>query len=186
MMSVIFIYYIGGSGLAGNRRCNLNLFESRRALFSTGTNFLIVPGDNEWNECYDYDITSNTSPMREVWRDLFARNDAFTAFSRDFPGGGRPTIQRKTTPNAFGDSNPEIFFFKREGIIFFGLNQVSRNSYIGNNANNGYDINAEWVEEQLAANGCSINSIVLVSQTFPSQGEIGSFPNFDNSAVIKV
>ena len=34
-----------GASLAGNNRCNPYLFESRRALFSEATNFLIVPGD---------------------------------------------------------------------------------------------------------------------------------------------
>ena len=35
----------GGGNLAGNNRCNPYLFESRRALFSEATNFLIIPGD---------------------------------------------------------------------------------------------------------------------------------------------
>ena len=49
---------------------------------------------NDWNECRDYDVTSNESPLREVWRDKFARNLPFTSFSRPFPGSGiTPTIQ---------------------------------------------------------------------------------------------
>jgi hypothetical protein len=35
----------GGANLAENNRCNPYLFESRRALFSEATNFLVVPGD---------------------------------------------------------------------------------------------------------------------------------------------
>jgi len=71
---------------------------------------LIGPGDNDWNECFGYDITSNADPIREVWRKMFAEvnTSPFNQFTSDFPqtfgfnGADRPVINRK-------DFNPEIF-----------------------------------------------------------------------------
>ena len=105
--------------------------------------------------------------MREVWRDKFARNLPFTSFSRPFPGSGgvTPTIQRKTTPNAFGDINPEIFYFEYNNVAFVGPNIMSGDTYATNTGHT--DINAEWVDEMLP-NDCSIKSIVIFSHKYPN------------------
>ena len=110
-------------------------------------------------------MTSNESPLREVWRDIFARNLPFTSFSRPFPGSGiTPTIQRKTTPNAFGDSNPEIFYFEYDNVAFFGANLMDGDMYATTGPT---DINAEFVVEMLPSD-CSVNSIVIFSHKYPN------------------
>ena len=160
----VFFINSAGAGPASNKRCNEFSFAARRDLFSDSTNFLLVPGDNDWNECCTYDINSNTDPLREVWRDYFARNTAFYQFSSDFPatagfpGGSKPTVERKE-PN-----NPEIYYFEHNQIAVFGLNRVARDSYISDVAPT--DFNADWVEEKLALDtSCELESIVFIAQT---------------------
>jgi len=159
-----FIVHAGdmlkGGNVGTSKRCTNSAYKSRKELFNSSTNFLIVPGDNDWNECYGYDLYSNTDPVRELWRGHFADiSSPFNQFSTDFPGGGRPYIHRKP-------GNPEMFFFEHNKIAFFGLNRVSpsRISYISDIA--PVDLNAEWVEERLNMdhNTCSYESIVILAQ----------------------
>ena len=64
--------------------------------FNNSTDFLLIPGDNDWSECYGYNTTNNTDSTRELWRSYFATETSpFNQFSSDFPGDGRPTIYRQ-------------------------------------------------------------------------------------------
>lgn len=148
----------GGPNVGLNTRCTKYSFASRRDLFNLGTNFLIVPGDNEWNECYGYDESSNTDPVKEMWRKHFAaERSPFNKFSKDFPGGGRPAIYRH-------DDNPEIFYFNHNRVAFFGLNQVDRSDTAP------VDANEEWVKDRLSLDtNCELESIVILSQTWPKR-----------------
>ena len=50
-----------GDGNGGSRRCQESSYMSRRALFGNLDNFLLSPGDNEWNEVCDnvlYNLSS--------------------------------------------------------------------------------------------------------------------------------
>lgn len=169
--------FIRGSGPASNTRCTSYSFESRKNLFSDyGTNFLPVPGDNDWNECYGYDINSNTDPMRELWRDNFAAESSpFHQFTRDFPEGGggsdddgssRPTIYRQ-------DGNPENYFFSHNNVAFFGINRPDGRSYISNKA--PVDTNEAWVEHRLGldssseSSSCTFKSIVIIAHSWPKE-----------------
>ena len=149
-----------GGELAANTRCNPYLFEGRRQLFQQAHNLLIVPGDNEWNECSDYDINSNTSPSRGEWRDKFT-TAPFDAFTKPFPDGTFPNIIRKTGQYAdadTGDENPEIYYFEYDKIAFLGLNRVARQSYISDIA--AKDYNEEWAREMLSSDeNCSLQSV---------------------------
>jgi len=149
-----------GGNVGESKRCTSYAYNSRKDLFNNATNFLVVPGDNDWNECYGYDLYSNTDPTRELWRATFSDvTSPFNQFRADFPGGGRPFIYRKS-------GNPEMFFFEHNAIAFFGLNRVSfkRISYISDIAT--VDLNAEWIEERLSLDigTCSYESIVILAQ----------------------
>ena len=150
----------GGGSLASSKRCNPYMFETRRQLFQQAHNLLIVPGDNDWNECSDYRIDENTSPSRGEWRDKFT-TAPFDAFTKAFPDGTFPTIVRKTGQYAdadTGDENPEIYYFEYDSLAFFGLNRVLRQNYISDNASKDY--NEEWAREMLAEDeNCSLQSV---------------------------
>ena len=135
-----------GDPAGGNRRCNQYSFATRRDLFSNASNFLIVPGDNDWNECYGYDVNSNKDTLRELWRQYFALDSPFNQFIANFPGGDLPVLLRKTNTNGDGDINPELFYFLTKKIAVFGLNQDTGGSYIDNTEimKNGSTKNLVW------------------------------------------
>jgi len=161
--------FIRGGGPASNTRCTGHSFSSRKRLFARSANFLVVPGDNDWNECYGYDISSNTDPTREMWRSHFAAETSpFHQFGRDFPGGAagrRPTIRRQA-------SNPENYFFVAERVAFFGINRPDRESHVSDRAD--VDPNESWVEERLALASCdALDSIVIISHSPPKESLYG-------------
>ena len=160
-----FVAYVGdfidgSAGVGLNTRCTEYSFTSRRNLFSEVSNFIIVPGDNEWNECYGYERYQNTDPPREMWRRHFSSESSpFNQFEKDFSGGGRPTIHRAS-------SNPELYFFSHAEVAFFGITKPSRPHYISDYADE--DINMLWVEEKLGLDKeCQFKSIVIISHTMP-------------------
>ena len=104
-----------------------------------------------------------------MWRDLFSRDDKFTSFAQPFPDGSYPVLYRKNESNAIGDANPEIMYWEYDKVAFFGLNRPNRESYISDVA--VIDANEEWVEDRLGLDvNCTLESIVLISQTFVKQG----------------
>jgi len=150
----------GVSALQTSPRCNPYALASRRNLFSAIPNFLIVPGDNDWNECADYNLNSNTDPHQKNWRRNFAEAPPFQQFSTNFPGGDKPIISRK-------DGNPEIFHFEYDKVAFFGLNMVSGKNYVNNIS--PVDLNEEWLEYTLSNSSCELESIVLFAHKFPKE-----------------
>ena len=146
-----------------SRRCTEASFNSRANLFGPATNFLLINGDNESNECLGYDITKPTDDIRDMWRNKFGKY----AFTSDFPeiittgttGGSRPTISRVV-------GNEEIFGFEYKNIAFFGLDYPSGDTYITKNA--AKDLNAKFVKETLDSDTrCELRSIVMFSHIAP-------------------
>jgi hypothetical protein len=168
--------FIKGNNSGSNKRCSNASFESRKTLFSQCSNFLLVPGDNEWNDCEGYDINSNSDEMRAMWRDKFANEQSpFHQFSNDFPsavGGDRPNIIRHK-------SNPENLFFTYNEIGFFGLNLPAGENYIENRSL--FDINAQWIEDNLDVETCNLKSIVLFGHTDPSREVNAKLHNYYNA-----
>mmetsp|Transcript_8871 Transcript_8871/g.15421 ORF Transcript_8871/g.15421 Transcript_8871/m.15421 type:complete len:261 (-) Transcript_8871:106-888(-) len=149
----------GVPDLQSSPRCNPYSFAARKDLFSAIPNFLIIPGDNEWNECIDYNPNSNTDRHRDDWRSTFAEGASpFYQFSMNFPRANNcsPIISRKV-------GNPEIFYFEYNNVAFFGLNRVMDESYVSDNA--PVDLNEEWVEDVLGSASCDLESIVIFSHT---------------------
>jgi len=181
MVSLVTKSLTEGNTLAKNRRCQSYSFATRQELFGNATNFLLVPGDNDWNECYGYDISSNGGDLRDLWRQTFALDAPFNEFSADFPGGDKPFIHRKTTPDINGYANPELFYFLTNSVAVFGLNFVSGNTYLDTTT-----INEDWLEDRLNHAGCGIKSIVLVSHVVPKQtvyDKIDLFVNVCGSSI---
>ena len=160
------LYSEGADDIGISYRCNRYSFQSRLDLFEPAINHILVPGDNDWNECIGYDITKNAGDFRDDWREMFADvTSPFNKFSRNFPGENYyPDIQRKTAPNAQGDVNPELFFFRYNDIAIFGLNNPSGENYISYHS--PVDINAEWVADRLG-NDCSFQSIIMLTHSSP-------------------
>ena len=151
-------------GISGNRRCTVSSFTSRRDLFEQLNNFLLVVGDNEWQDCIGYDMNSNSDDFRELWREYFAgATSAHHQFNRDFAtsaGATRPKVTRMT-------SNPEIFHFEYSNTAYFGLNRGQGPQFITDISD--VDFNAVWVEQQLALDTtCQLKSVVFISHTGPS------------------
>jgi hypothetical protein len=163
----IFSYHYSGGSSSGHTRCNRSSFKGRQDLFEPAYNFLLVPGDNDWNECVGYDETKNAGDRRDDWREFFADTTSpFNKFERNFPGDiDFPVIERKTTPNAQGDVNPEMFYFRYKDIAIFGLEMMSGPTYVRDNS--PVDINAEWVADRLG-NDCSFRSIIILSHKAPN------------------
>jgi hypothetical protein len=145
-----------GDIIKGGGKCSEASFESGKALFSQSSNFSLVPGDNEWNECQGQNITSNNDALSMLWRAKFAsKQSPFHKFSDDFPsavGGGRPDVIRHI-------ENPEILFFTYNDIAFFGLNLPGGLDDIEQKLL--VDKNAKWIQDNLDKDRCNLKSIVL-------------------------
>ncbi len=148
----------GTNEAANSRRCTEASFDSRAKLFQPAKNFLLINGDNESNECIEYEIKEASDPVRDMWRDKFGKY----SFASDFPaitGGGRPAISRV-------DGNEEIFGFEYKNIAFFGLDYPAGESYITKHA--PQDLNAKFVKETLASDtSCALRSIIMFSHSNP-------------------
>lgn len=162
------LVFPGGSSVASNERCNEYSFGVRGKLFAEAKNFLIVPGDNEWNECCTYDEDSNTDVGRRNWRNTFALDPAFQLNedfppTQGFPGGSKPDLRRNGSDE---DENPEMYAFVHNKVLVVGLNRVARESWLSDNSGESPDRNARWMDENLDLDeNCELESTVIIAQT---------------------
>ena len=125
--------------------CNEEVFNSRKELFAKmepnyrnngndGVDFLLLVGDNEWNECVPYEGT------KKLWRDKFATSEPFNDFDRILPyGGDTVAVQRQT-------ETPENYFFYYDNLqlAFFGITEPSGDT--------DHDIiNAKWISQKMTS-----------------------------------
>ena len=138
---------------------------------------------NDWNECQGYEPQQNRDWIRDLWRDKFANsNSPLNQFGRNFPsylgfnGTGKPYIQRKESSDDVYN-NPEIYYFVFNKIAVFGLNRVSKASYVSNVANP--DPNTDWVTTKLAEdNECELESILIFAHQVPKWGVYTAIDNY--------
>eukprot|EP00977_Amphora_coffeiformis_P003401 scaffold630_cov174-Amphora_coffeaeformis.AAC.21 len=142
--SVDFIAHVGdikrgGSGYSSF--CNDQVYSSRRDLFEiveSHMDFLMVVGDNEWNECDGYNMHPDVDDSaKTLWREYFTTGK-FEGFDHPFPYGGEVQLERQP-------GKPENFFFyyEEQQIAFLGITEP-----MGDTRYNA--INAGWVEEKLS------------------------------------
>jgi hypothetical protein len=148
-----------------------NVFHSRQSLFGNlepGLDFFLAVGDNEWNECIEFDPSSNSDPVKDLWRDLFASpTSAFWDFDRpsNLPSGvSPPTVERQ-------ELYPENVFFTYLDVAFFVITEPAGDSLSDAN-------NAAWIHDKLNIFGCGLEAVVMFGHnTFSSevQTELVSF-----------
>lgn len=143
-----FVLHIGDikRGYRFEYNCTDSFYSGRKALFvalEAGNqgggmiDFLMLPGDNEWNDCAEYipgDYVND--PIKLRWRRNFV-TAPFASFDRTFPFGGTVTLQRQP-------DYPENYFFhySQLNIAFLGITLAE-----GDTTYN--QINAEWVSTKL-------------------------------------
>ena len=157
----LFVGHIGdflkGQGGGRTKRCQEASFASRNdlfALFESASNslandeidFFIVPGDNDWNECYGFEA----NVVR--WRETFANEGSiFEKFDRtSVPTIGDitsfPTVYRgPMLPNTNATGN-EKYFFEVGDTAVIGINEPSGST------SSYHEANAAWIEENLEGN----------------------------------
>ena len=123
--------------------CTSDVFNSRKELFAAmepnyggngndGVDFLLLVGDNEWNECVPYEET------KQLWRDTFATSEPFNDFDRTLPyGGDSVTVERQP-------GTPENYYFYYDDLklAFFGITEPA-----GDSDHN--IINANWISRKM-------------------------------------
>ena len=174
----LFVGHIGdflkGQGGGSTKRCQEASFASRSNLFAlleSATNslandeidFFIVPGDNDWNECYNFEA----NVVR--WRDTFANEGSiFEKFDRtSAPTIGDvtsfPSVSRAPTLTNTSETGNEKFFFEAGDTAVIGINEPSGST------SSYHEANAAWIEGNL--DGKCFKSMVI----------FGHDDNFDGS-----
>ena len=113
----IFQVHVGDIQNPKRTQCASSHFDKIAGYFKTYSKLpnLILPGDNDWNDCPNPDLAwqywqSNFVPFEQYWSDI-----------SDFPG----TVMRQS-------GQRENFAFQRGGVLFLGLNLVggATNEYV--------------------------------------------------------
>lgn len=168
-----FMVHVGdiwkGNGKGGVPYCESPMFQSRKSLFQVlepHLDFFAVPGDNEWNECANFEGTHNpsSSSAEELWRQHFANAETspFANFEHQtvLPTSQvPPPIVYRHLPHY-----PEIFFFYHLEVAFFGiLEPMNHDAIDSNSMYNAYngDVNAYWIATKLAALSSPAAAIVI-------------------------
>lgn len=175
---VDFIAHIGdikkGNGAGGDPYCTDAVFGSRSDLFGTvepDIDFLLIVGDNEWNECADFDTNNNSDPVKTLWREYFATGatSPFAAFDRiPFPSGAAPNLLRQP-------GYPENFFFyyTNANVAFFGITEPAGDSFYNT-------INANWISVNLANLAEPPSAIVLFGHSNLSNDAVNALATYDS------
>ncbi len=106
-----------------------------------------IPGDNETIDC----DTAAVGLMR--WKQYFIN------YEQNFCGA---------TPTVHQAARPENWAFLKDGVLFVGINMVGGSS--------PYQLDADWIAEQLATHGTQVRAAVILSHIGPDKSTTFSTP----------
>lgn len=153
--------------------CTDDVFGSRKNLFSTvepTIDFFIVPGDNEWNECDNYNVDpAIPDAVKTRWRQSFADDTTpFSQFDRAVLPSGEtvPDVSRQV-----GQNQNFFFYYSNKKIAFIGITEPAQDV--------NYDtFNAAWISSNLS--GKSFNAIVIIGHAVTSSNVQAVLDNYAN------
>jgi len=171
-----FVVHIGDIKRGGSdnaQYCNDAVLGSRYNLFSameTNTDFFIVPGDNEWNECDGYNDGTSSDSAKNKWRDYFA-DGIFADFDRSSlpSGASSPGVRRQ-------GGQSQNFFFSYHNVAFVGITDVQGISH--------YDTtNADWISSNVRS---SHEAVVIFGHKTPSDKVKDALESFKEKPTLYV
>lgn len=118
---------------------------------------IFVPGDNEWNDEPDPDLT---------WV-LWARD--FMHFFEQYPEA--PKVARQ-------GGHPENIAWLDDGVLFMGINLVGGRMHDVEEWGYRHRANAEWVEQNLSTLGQKAYAVVVLAQAAPKAYHEDFFQRF--------
>jgi len=119
-----FVVHVGDIKM-GAAPCDDALFAGRRALFDASAHpFVLVPGDNEWTDCY----ASGADPIER----LGALRQAFHAGGESL-GQRRMALARQSDDPRFAEYREHVRWI-HDGILFVALNVPGSNNNLGRTA----------------------------------------------------
>lgn len=159
-----FLAHIGdikrGNATGTDDSCNRRLFDSRRNLFARFEemiDFLLVVGDNEWNECSGFVPDTNPDPVKQLWRHKFT-TPPFRSLDHNKEAH---KLQRQS-------GYPENFFFRQSGVAFLGITEPG-----GDHASD--DVNRNWTDSKLTTKH---DAIVIFAHAGVSNTIINGLRNY--------
>ncbi len=142
-----FFVHLGDIFLGGEPCDNTHYATIADMMKSLAVPVYTIPGDNETIDC-DTPAVSLTK-----WKQYFLN------YEQNFCGA---------TPTVHQTARPENWAFIKDGVLFVGINMVGGAS--------PYQLNADWITEQLEANGTQVRAAVILSHIGPDKSTVFSTP----------
>lgn len=132
-----------------------------RLLRGSTSPVFIIPGDNEWNDCFSPD---------QAWKHW---DNYFMRFERHWPHGFSVTRQKVREEN---------FAFVRNDVLFIGLNIVGGRVHDRQEWKLRHASGVDWVKESLRQAGQRIRSLVVFGHARPAKIHDDFFDPFSTVA----
>ncbi len=152
--SIEFTVHVGDIK-KGATPCDVGVYQTvSEILKANKTPLLIIPGDNEWNDCLK---------PEEAWRFWESH---FMRFDEHWTHNLGMERQAKREEN---------FAFLRKGVLFIGLNLVGGKVHNADVWKSMIEDDVAWVKTQFATQGASASSAVIFMHANPGQNVLGNF-----------
>lgn len=132
-----------------------------RILRGSAAPVFIIPGDNEWNDCFSPD---------QAWKHW---DHYFMRFERHWSHGLSVTRQNVREEN---------FAFVRNGVLFIGLNVVGGRVHDRQEWKLRHASGVDWVKESLRRAGKDVRSLVVFGHARPAKNHDDFFNPFSTVA----